>query len=277
MHNPIIAAFVLILAVVALPAEKTAAAPSVQPATMKQFIILFRQGPHPLTDADKTRRQAAISAWAREQNAAGHKLEPRGLAPDVARPDVSAPTDATGAWPVTALLFLEARDLAEATQVAASHPAKDYNVSMEVRPWAPPAVPALAPKPVTQITGRFDVKMTPASAPDNAVGRFILDKKYHGDLEAIAAGEMLAAMTTTKGSAGYVAIEKVTGKLAGRSGTFHLQHTGIMNRGAASLTITVVPDSGTGELAGLTGTMGIKIAPDGAHYYTFDYSLPEKS
>lgn len=130
---------------------------------------------------------------------------------------------------------------------------------------------------ITKISGSFDVKMSPQSAPDAAVGRFAIDKQYHGDLAATATGEMLTAMTATKGSAGYVAIEKVTGKLAGRTGTFHLQHTGIMNRGAPSLTITVVPDSGTGELTSLTGTMAIKIAPDGAHTYEFDYSLPEKS
>jgi len=130
-------------------------------------------------------------------------------------------------------------------------------------------------KPATKISGAFDVKMTPASAPDAAVGRFTLDKHYHGDLEAAATGEMLAAMTAVKGSAGYVALEKVTGKLAGRTGTFHLQHTGVMNRGVPSLSITVVPDSGTGELTGLTGTMDIKIASDGTHTYEFEYSLPE--
>lgn len=117
--------------------------------------------------------------------------------------------------------------------------------------------------------------MTPSSAPDAPVSRFNLDKKYHGDLEASASGEMLAAMTATKGSAGYVAIEKVTGKLAGRFGTFHLQHTGIMNRGAPSLTITVVPDSGTGELTGLAGTMTIKVAADGSHAYEFAYTLSD--
>lgn len=130
---------------------------------------------------------------------------------------------------------------------------------------------------ITAISGPFDVKMSPASAHDASVGRFTLDKQYHGDLAAAATGEMLTAMTATKGSAGYVAIEKVTGKLAGRAGTFHLQHTGIMNRGAPSLTITVVPDSGTSELTGLTGTMTINIAADGAHAYEFAYSLPDKS
>lgn len=140
-----------------------------------------------------------------------------------------------------------------------------------------PVVFAESPMKIIKATGPFDVKMTPASAADAAVGRFTLDKKYHGDLEGGGSGEMLTTMTAVKGSAGYVAIEKVTGTLAGRSGTFQLQHAGTMNRGAPSLIISVVPDSGTGELAGLTGRMAISIAADGAHYYTFEYSLPEKS
>lgn len=142
---------------------------------------------------------------------------------------------------------------------------------------AMPFAVAESPMKIIKATGPFDVKMAPVSAADAAVGRFTLDKKYHGDLEASAAGEMLTAMTATKGSAGYVAIEKVTGTLAGRTGTFHLQHSGIMNRSAPTLLITVVPDSGTGELAGLTGKMAISIAADGAHYYTFEYSLPDKN
>lgn len=249
-------------------------ADTAQPAsTMQKFVLFFRQGPHALTAADQTRRQAAIGAWARTQNAAGHKLEPRSLAPDSTRPGLSAPAEATGTWPVTALVFLEARDLAEATQIAAAHPAKDFNTSVEVRPWSPPAV-SLA---TIKAAGPFEVKLSPESGPDAPVGRFALAKQYHGDLEAAATGEMLAATTATKGSAGYVAIEKVTGRLAGRTGTFHLQHTGVMNRGAPSLTITVVSDSGTGELTGLTGTMDIQIAPDGAHRYEFNYALPDKS
>lgn len=114
---------------------------------MQTFVILFRQGPHPLTDADKTRRQTAITAWARAQNAAGHRLEPRSLAPAATHPGISVPRETSGLWPVTALLFLTANDLAEATQVAASHPAKDYNVSIEVRPWTSPTPPAIDPKP----------------------------------------------------------------------------------------------------------------------------------
>jgi len=112
---------------------------------MQTFVILFRQGPHPLTDADKAQRQTAISTWARAQNAAGHRLEPRSLAPAVTRPGITALTETSGLWPVSALLFFTARDLEEATRVAASHPAKDYNVSMEVRPWSAPAVSLLKP------------------------------------------------------------------------------------------------------------------------------------
>ena len=139
---------------------------------------------------------------------------------------------------------------------------------------AMPIVFAQSPMKIIKATGPFDVKMAPASAAEAAVGRFTLDKKYHGDLEGSGTGEMLTAMTAVKGSAGYVAIEKVTGTLAGRTGTFHLQHSGTMNRGAPSLSINVVPDSGTGQLEGLTGTLSIHI--DGkAHSYVFDYSLPD--
>jgi hypothetical protein len=142
---------------------------------------------------------------------------------------------------------------------------------------AMPFAVAESPMKIIKATGPFDMKMTPASAADAAVGRFTLDKKYHGDLEASGSGEMLTAMTAVKGSAGYVAIEKVTGQLAGRTGSFQLQHTGIKNRGAPSLGITVVPDSGTSELTGLSGKMDISVAADGTHYYTFEYSLPENS
>ncbi|HEY0555574.1 MAG TPA: DUF3224 domain-containing protein, partial [Thermoanaerobaculia bacterium] len=104
----------------------------------------------------------------------------------------------------------------------------------------------------SRASGPFDVKVTPqapdADAGEAPIGRMILDKQFHGDLEAVSKGQMLAAGTEVQGSAGYVAMERVTGTLHGRSGTFVLQHTGIMNRGTPSLTITVVPDSGTGEL-----------------------------
>jgi Protein of unknown function (DUF3224) len=101
-----------------------------------------------------------------------------------------------------------------------------------------------------------------------------IDKKFHGDLEATSKGEMLTAVTQVKGSAGYVAIERVSGTLHGRSGTFVLQHTGTATRGAHQLSVTVVPDSGTGQLVGLAGTMTIHNA-DGKHSYDFEYTLTE--
>jgi hypothetical protein len=132
------------------------------------------------------------------------------------------------------------------------------------------------------VTGPFDVKITPQK-PDTQIaraanlGRLTIDKRYHGDLEAVAKGEMLAAQTETKGSAGYVALERVSGKLKGRSGSFVLQHNGTMNRGSAELSVTVVPDSGAGELRGLSGKMKIVIAPDGAHSYEFDFRIEPQS
>jgi hypothetical protein len=103
-----------------------------------------------------------------------------------------------------------------------------------------------------------------------------IDKQFHGDLQGTSKGQMLTAGTAVKGSAGYVAIERVNGTLRGRSGTFILQHTGTMTRGTPQLSVTVVPDSGTDQLVGLTGTMNIVIAPDGKHSYDFAYALPQK-
>ncbi len=105
-------------------------------------------------------------------------------------------------------------------------------------------------------------------------GRMSIDKQFQGDLKATSKGEMLTASTNIKGSAGYVAIERVTGTLQGRSGSFALQHSGTMTRGAPQLIITVVPDSGTGQLVGLAGKMTITIA-DGKHSYDFEYTLVE--
>ena len=127
--------------------------------------------------------------------------------------------------------------------------------------------------------GPFDVRLSPQplAVEDEAGGatraRLALDKRYQGDLEATSSGEMLSVMTTTQGSAGFVAIEKVTGTLGGRSGSFALQHSGTMNRGAPTLAIHVVPDSGSDELEGLTGTMRIVIAEGGKHSYEFDYTF----
>ena len=130
-------------------------------------------------------------------------------------------------------------------------------------------------------TGPFEVKLTPQAADDYADGaklaRLTLDKTFHGGLEATSKGQMLSAAGTVKGSAGYVAIERVTGTLDGRAGSFVLQHSGTMDRGAPQLVISVVPDSGTDALAGLGGTMSIDIAPGGAHSYVFEYTLDERS
>ena len=127
---------------------------------------------------------------------------------------------------------------------------------------------------MTHATGPFEVKLAPQPTDAPALGRLSIDKQFHGDLEATSKGEMLSAMTETKGSAGYVAMERVTGALHGRKGTFVLQHSGTMNRGVATLSVTVVPDSGTDQLVGLSGKMAIKIE-GGKHSYEFEYTLPE--
>lgn len=126
-------------------------------------------------------------------------------------------------------------------------------------------------------SGTFDVKLTPKDqGADAPVGGMTIDKEFHGDLTGTSKGQMLmASSSSVKNSAGYVAIEKVTGTLHGRRGTFYLQHSGIMTRGAGELTITVIPDSGTDQLVGLTGRMNIIIAPDGKHSYEFDYTVPD--
>ncbi|MGZ8849178.1 MAG: DUF3224 domain-containing protein [Thermoanaerobaculia bacterium] len=125
--------------------------------------------------------------------------------------------------------------------------------------------------------GTFEVKLNP-QADDNVgnptIGRFSIDKQFHGDLEGTSNGQMLAAMTDTEGSAGYVAMERVKGALLGRTGTFALQHNGTMNRGVPGLTITVVSDSGTDQLVGLAGKMMISII-DGNHTYDLEYTFDQ--
>lgn len=130
------------------------------------------------------------------------------------------------------------------------------------------------------VTGSFEVSMAPlpwegeGDADGAALGRLALDKKYAGPLTATATGQMLSARAPVDGSAGYVAIERVTGTLEGRRGSFVLQHSGTMGGGAMELVVRVVPDSGTGELAGLAGTMAIRIE-GGGHFYDLEYSLPD--
>ena len=154
------APLVLALAVF-LPQISQSAQPTITPATvgsseiaknMKTFVIIFRQSPRQFTDTDKQRRAEETAIWARRQNEAGHKLDPHILAPESAYcgPE-SAAVSQSGTWPITALLFLEARDLSEATQSAESHPALRYGASVEVRPWSPPS--AVAP-PVSTLPVR---------------------------------------------------------------------------------------------------------------------------
>ena len=142
------------------------------------------------------------------------------------------------------------------------------------------AIPSVAQKEkavAEHAAGTFDVKLDAQGEADKADGstlaRYSLDKQYHGDLEATSKGTMLTAGTDVKGSAGYVALERVTGTLKGRKGSFVLQHSGTLTRGEPQQSIIVVPDSGTGQLTGLTGKMTIIIAA-GKHSYDFEYNLP---
>ncbi|RUO81226.1 DUF3224 domain-containing protein [Idiomarina tyrosinivorans] len=130
-----------------------------------------------------------------------------------------------------------------------------------------------------KISGQFDVKLNPLDTFTKGrdtikLGRMAIEKVFHGELTASSKGEMLSAMTPVKGSAGYVAIEQVSGTLCERDGSFVLQHYGIMNRGEDKLVLEVLPDSGTGQLQGLRGQMAISVE-NGEHYYQFDFSLPD--
>ncbi len=147
-----------------------------------------------------------------------------------------------------------------------------------------PTPPALVQTPhvsketamTARAQGTFDVKVKPLSG-DNAewggFGRLSIDKQFHGDLEGTSRGQMIAEGGVTKDSGGYVALERVSATLAGRKGTFALQHSGTMVKGKAEMTITVVPDSGTDALKGITGRFHIRIE-GGKHSYEFDYTLP---
>src|SRR6202162_2096487 len=140
-----------------------------------------------------------------------------------------------------------------------------------------PAAPAKEKVVTSRASGTFDVKLTPQAAEegDAGLGRMSIEKQFHGDLEGTSKGFMLSsAATVVKGSGGYVAMERVTGTLKGRAGSFVLQHSGTMTRGAPQMSVTVVPDSGTGQLEGIAGTMIVKI-DDGKHSYDFEYTLPE--
>lgn len=143
--------------------------------------------------------------------------------------------------------------------------------------------PTAKPNPITtptenrhmeKITGEFEVKIVPSDTGDAQLGMMLLDKVYHGALQGTGKGRMLTGMTSVKDSAGYVAIERIEGELMGKRGSFIIQHSGLMSQGKQSLTIRVIPDSGTDGLLGLEGEMQIRIV-DRKHFYDFEFSFPK--
>jgi hypothetical protein len=133
------------------------------------------------------------------------------------------------------------------------------------------------PDVTTTVRGTFDVQLHAMPlediTKDSMLGRMSIDKQFHGGLRGTSKGQMLTVGTTTSGSAAYVAVERIEAELGGRRGTFAVHHRGIMNRGATTLTVTIVPDSGTGELAGISGSMTIDVKA-GEHLYALEYMLP---
>ena len=142
--------------------------------------------------------------------------------------------------------------------------------------WRPLAAGIVEKHMTQRASGTFEVKMQPLGEGDvaagSSLGRMSLDKQFSGDLQAIGKGEMLAARSDIPTSAAYVAIERVTGTLHGREGSFVLVHKGVMTGESQQLVIEVVPDTGAGELVGISGKLGIRIE-GGKHYYEFDYEL----
>jgi uncharacterized protein DUF3224 len=152
-----------------------------------------------------------------------------------------------------------------------TRPKSYYFISIGINAFMPQERKAM------KISGIFEIKLSPLDLSVQGLDGVILsrrsiDKQFKGALEAISKGEMLSAMTAVKGSAGYVAVEQVSGALGGKKGSFVLQHFGIMENGANRLILEVVPNSGLGELSGLAGKMAIKIE-GGRHYYEFEYEL----
>jgi hypothetical protein len=143
--------------------------------------------------------------------------------------------------------------------------------------FAQNSAPTPKEAPMLHAAGPFDVIVTHQDdkSDDPLLARMTLDKQYHGDLEGTGKGQMLTAGTAVKGSGAYVAIEKFTGTLKGHSGTFVLQHMGTMTQNVPQLSVSIVPDSGTGELKGIAGKMTIIIAPGGKHSYDLECTLPE--
>ncbi|NHZ66399.1 DUF3224 domain-containing protein [Massilia genomosp. 1] len=140
-----------------------------------------------------------------------------------------------------------------------------------------PPVSAQASPVIARASGPFEITIIPAGVPEKegrtVTARMALEKRYTGALAASGKGAMLTAVSDTRGSAAYVAIERVSGTLAGRKGGFVLQHAGTMRAGTSQATITIVPDSGTEELSGISGAMTLTVV-DGKHFYALDYALP---
>jgi hypothetical protein len=159
-------------------------------------------------------------------------------------------------------------------KTARTTPEEKRKDDARLRAQKDPAMPSM-----TQAKGAFDVKVVPQGAGDTAegiaLGRMSIDKQFHGDLEATSKGEMLTSRLESNGSAAYVAIERVIGTLSGKPGSFALMHQGLANKERQHLVVTVVPDSGTGQLTGLSGTMTITIV-DTKHLYELSYSLPAR-
>jgi hypothetical protein len=171
------------------------------------------------------------------------------------------------------------RSSAATNHDAIMRPHHRFAVALAFIACAAAAMPSKEPSMNTHtVTGPFDVQLAPQSlsgvAEQSGLGRMSLDKRFHGALEATSTGEMLSFRSATPGSAGYVAMETVRGTLQGHAGSFVLQHSSTMTRGEPMQSITVVPDSGTGALTGLTGRMVVEIGPAGAHSYRFEYALP---
>ena len=141
--------------------------------------------------------------------------------------------------------------------------------------FAAPQIPAPTKEiPMHHAHGTFTVDVHPLTpAPAEGLGRFSIDKQIYGDLEATTKGEMFTGGDPKQGAAGYVAIEVVTGTLAGKHGSFALEHMATMDASGPKMQVIVVPGSGTGELKGIAGTFTIKIE-NGQHFYDFDYTLP---
>lgn len=173
---------------------------------------------------------------------------------------------------VLVLLPFSVAQLVPVSPILPVSPVSPVQPVSPVSPVSKPTNPAPDRHVMTIARGTFEPKLTPVPMYSPKLGRMTIDKEIHGDLEATTQGEMLSAMTAVKGSAGYVALELVTGTLNGKKGSFVLQHYAFMNRGVPDLKVVVVPDSGTDELTGISGSFKI-IVEGKQHSYEFEYGF----